>query len=337
MAGWGTDPQPSARAGSGWATSPAAPAPPRPGSVWRPIVHELAAALSVSTTEATLAIRATAAALSVSHGDAAALLRMTAPAASTSGSSASAREHYFTAAPADSTSTTGASAVVKAVAAALNVSSTSAAAVLRAVAPAASTSGTSASAAFPAMAPVSQRFATVGEFEFLIPYWCRYVDVILVGAGAGGNGGSAALAAGHGGEGGKWAAVTLERGVHIPLTLASIVCTVRAGGTPGGGAVVGGIATDGNPTTAQAAEWAGLSAAGGVHRDRIGLLHQPGDGPGDFTFKGVLYVGGAPTNSGNGTAGNSPGGAGRGGDGGAFVGSPGGVGAPGAAWFRAYQ
>ncbi|ASR87196.1 minor tail protein [Mycobacterium phage LastHope] len=333
---WAPTP-PGRRTGQrGWTTDPAAlTSPPRPG--WIVSVHELAAALSVSHTEAALAIRATAAALSISRADAAVLLRMTAPATSVSTATAAAREHYFAEAAAVSTSKIAAAALVRAVAAAVNVSSTTAATLLRSTAVATSASKASASAAFPAMGTVEQAFVTVGEFAFVIPYQCRFIDVVLVGAGAGGNGGGGAFQSGHGGEGGKWAAITLERGVHIPWTTAVIVCIVRVGGTAGSGATVGGIATDGNPTTAQADGWAGLTASGGLHRERIGLLHQPGDGPGDFMFNNVPYIGGAPTNSGNGTPGNPPGGAGRGGNGGAFVGSNGGVGAPGAAYLRAYQ
>ncbi|BBC43591.1 hypothetical protein [Mycobacterium phage C3] len=182
----------------------------------------------------------------------------------------------------------------------------------------------------------SEVFDVVGPYTYEIPDWCNFLDIVLVGGGAGGNGGSASFASGHGGFAGVWQGITLQRGQHIARSVAEITGVVGDGGNAGAGGPVGGIGGSGFASTATAVGWAGLTAIGGEPRPRLGLLHQPGDGPGDFLFNSVNYVGGAETTSGNGTPGNAPGGAGRGGNGGVFSGSPGGKGGAGRVWIRAY-
>lgn len=185
-------------------------------------------------------------------------------------------------------------------------------------------------------AAVSTTFATVGTHTYPIAVWCRYIDIVLVGSGPGGNGGSGSFAAGHGGNAASWAAVRIERGVDIPWTATAITIVVPDGGNGGNGAVVGAMGSPGSATTASLAGWVGLSAAGGQPRQMIGILHQTGDGPGDYSFNGQPYTGGGNQTTAGG-AGLVPGGAGAGGKGGFFSGSPGGKGAPGRAYLRAYQ
>ncbi|MGC7272825.1 hypothetical protein RA983_21045, partial [Mycobacteroides abscessus subsp. abscessus] len=64
-----------------------------------------------------------------------------------------------------------------------------------------------------------------------------------------------------------------------------------------------------------------------------GINANDGPGPGDKTYNGVTYPGGA-TQTSDGATGYAPGGAGAGG---ANFGGPGGVGGAGGAWCRAYQ
>ncbi|WP_443889903.1 glycine-rich domain-containing protein [Mycobacterium avium] len=115
-------------------------------------------------------------------------------------------------------------------------------------------------AAFTPTAPTA--FTTAGAYTYNIPDGCRFIDVILLGAGSGGNAGGAGFVAGNGGQPGTWQVVTVERGVDIPWSIKQITGLVGAGGTQG---ISGGAApSSGGATTATASGWAGLSAAGGV-------------------------------------------------------------------------
>ncbi|MDA4085994.1 glycine-rich domain-containing protein [Mycolicibacterium hassiacum] len=186
---------------------------------------------------------------------------------------------------------------------------------------------------WPLAEPETFTFSTVGTHTFTIPANCTFLDVVLLGSGAGGHHGGGGFVAGLGGGGGKWAGVTLQRGVHIPVETTTITLVVPDGGPGGPGGALSGGGTPGSPCTASASGWSGLSADGGVFTEHTGQDGQPA---GNFTHAGELYVGGAAVTSGNGTPGNPPGGGGRGGDGGLFTGSAGGKGAPGRAWIRTY-
>lgn len=176
----------------------------------------------------------------------------------------------------------------------------------------------------------------VGTTVVPIPVWCRYLDLALVGAGGGGaSSGTFYLLGGFPGSPGTWATTTLERGIHIPWTTTTLTFVIGAGGAKGSGGFAGTAGGPGAATTAIGDGWAGLSAAGGAGGPQhpTGINANDGPGPGDKTYNGVTYPGGA-TQTSDGATGYAPGGAGAGG---ANFGGPGGVGGAGGAWCRAYQ
>ncbi|OBC11468.1 hypothetical protein A5784_35210 [Mycobacterium sp. 852013-50091_SCH5140682] len=194
----------------------------------------------------------------------------------------------------------------------------------------------SAACGFTAHAAVTTPYTLAGTYTYVIPVWCRYIDVVLLGPGGGGaSSGTFYTLKGYPGEAGVYATFTLERGVHIPWTATAITIVVGAGGARGSGGFTGTPGSAGPPSTAAAAGWAGLSAASGAGgiANATGTSDNVGRSPGNLNYNGQLYTGGA-TQSTNGAAGNPPGG---GGAGGSNFGGAGGVGAPGGAWCRAYQ
>lgn len=146
----------------------------------------------------------------------------------------------------------------------------------------------------------------------LYPYY-RYLDLVGVGGGASGQTGSGATnTAGKGGDAGYWLGQTLVRGVDFPEDATSLVVSV---GAATGRAADSDLAAsiNGNPTTFTIAGVVVATAAGGVGNPSSA---KAGEGPYDFTFRGVTYTGG--TNSSENAAGNAPGGGGSGGSGGIF-------------------
>lgn len=191
-----------------------------------------------------------------------------------------------------------------------------------------------AASGFTAHAAALTSYTTPGTYQYRIPVWCRFIEIILCGSGRGGNGNSNALP-GAGGNAGGWAAITLERGVDIPWTLLDITIVVTDGGAGGTGSVfVGGQGTNGSAVTAAISGTVILSAPGGTG-ERSG--NQAGGSPGPYSYGGQTYPGGAETTTGSGTPGNPPGGGGRGGNGNTFGGFNGGKGAPGVGHVRARQ
>ncbi len=193
-----------------------------------------------------------------------------------------------------------------------------------------------ATAGFTTQAAITTTIAGVGTTTYVIPVWCRYLDVVLVGAGGGGaSSGTFYLLGGFPGSPGTWATITLERGVHVPWTTTALTFVVGAGGAKGSGGFAGTAGGAGAATTVIGAGWAGVSAAGGAGGPQhpTGINANDGPGPGDKTYNGATYPGGATQTSDGGT-GYAPGGAGAGG---ANFGGPGGVGGAGGAWCRAYQ
>ncbi|AHB79558.1 hypothetical protein PBI_VALIDUS_28 [Mycobacterium phage Validus] len=321
MSVWSPQPVDGGRAGVGWSTAPPASAPPIfEAPSWRPLVHELASALSVSAATAALAVRATAEALGVSASEAAVLLRASAVASSSSSARAGVLEHWYGGAAAASVSAAGARLLIGLVAEALDVSTATAATLLRSSAASRSVSAARASNSYPTTEPLRQEFITPGAFTFTIPYWCEYIDVVLLGGGEAGTNGSFA-GNGQGGRAGLWFTVTLRRGVDIPWTATTITGVVGAGGASNG--------ANGGATTATVA---GLTSTAAGGDGGMGLLNPSGQGAGNMDYNGELYVGGASQTSLNG-AGREPGG---GGAGGGFL-SSGGRGGRGQAWIRAYQ
>jgi Concanavalin A-like lectin/glucanases superfamily len=182
----------------------------------------------------------------------------------------------------------------------------------------------SMTAAFPANPPTTQEFSPAGNYTYNIPYWCRYIDLILLGGGGGGANAIGGVIPGAGGQAGFWTTTTVQRGLQIPFTTASIALTVGAGGAG---------AANGAPTMATATGMAPQTAVGGTQG--AGTNGTTGQSPGNKVYNGVTYTGGAAQNT-PGAAGNAPGGGGGGAN--PLLGAPTpGAGASGAAWIVARQ
>lgn len=188
-----------------------------------------------------------------------------------------------------------------------------------------------AAAGFGAHTPVSASYTAPGTYSYAIPVWCAYIELVGVGGGEGGDSGSGAFVAGAGGAGGVWNAITIQRGVDIPWTATSLTVVVGDGGTGGPAGPLNSDGAGGNPVVWSYSGTTLLTCSGGDD----GGSGQNGKSPGNYTYNGVLYTGGAAQTSGS--AGNPPGGGGRGGNGGFGVGLAGGKGAPGAGYARARQ
>lgn len=181
-----------------------------------------------------------------------------------------------------------------------------------------------AAAAFPPYSPVRLDITTTGAYTYTIPWWSRYIDVVLWAGGRGGKN-AFSFARGNGGLGATPVGVILERGVDIPWTLATITGTVGTGGATNGGTGGGTTATSAGVGTLVATAPTGDNGSS-----------QDGGAAGSLTVSGVAYTGGVAVTTGSGTPGSAPGGGGRGGNG-SFFGDPGGAGARGQASFRARQ
>ncbi len=189
---------------------------------------------------------------------------------------------------------------------------------------------------FATHAAVTTPYTLAGTYTYTIPVWCRYIDVVLVGAGGGGaSSGTFYTLGGYPGQAGSWATLTLQRGVDIPWTATSITVVVGVGGNKGVGGFTGTSGTDGAASTLVISGSTVLTAAGGTRGgvSATGTSDNTGRSPGSITYNGEPYTGGAtqPTTGANG---NPPGG---GGAGGKNFGGSGGNGAPGGGWCRAYQ
>lgn len=163
-------------------------------------------------------------------------------------------------------------------------------------------------------AGVSQHAPETAEFEsagsgqtYNVPEWAVEGDLFdIVGIGGGGGGQYGSLP---GGDNGNWAGITLEYGVDIPTSTTSFTVNVGAGGA---GATNSGEnpGQDGADTsvviTGYGTAIAGATGGAGGGSDYSPSAH--GDTPGNFTFNGVLYYGGAVAITPS--AGNPPGGGG---------------------------
>lgn len=179
-------------------------------------------------------------------------------------------------------------------------------------------------------------YTDAGAYVYDIPSWATHIDIVLLGGG--GGGGASSATRGSGGYAGTWAAVTLERGVDIPISTTQITGTVGVGGA--GGNSNGGSGASGGDTTATASSWTGLATAGGVGGPGSSTSRQQaGFDAGNYTYNGIIHVGGTggATTAGAGQSGNPPGGGGAGGSFVIFNWRRGGDGAPGAAFFYAYS
>lgn len=133
-----------------------------------------------------------------------------------------------------------------------------------------------------------------------VPRWCRYIDIILLGGGAGGADGSL-ISSGNGGRPGTYANVRYDRQA-LPKPVGSINVSIGAAGTRSGNA--GGTTQiwldDYGPGYAYADQT--MTAAGGSGTT------SPRDaaGPGNRTFNAITAIGGTGNSS-------IPGSGGRGG------------------------
>ncbi len=170
-----------------------------------------------------------------------------------------------------------------------------------------------------------------------IPVWCRYIDAIAVGGGAGGNTGEKGVLArgGNGGGGGAWAWWTYERGVDVPWTTITVTATVGAGG---------GGRTNGTASSVAIAGATTMIGAGGTWNNGIGGDRdgQPPYGGNTDTqsgvsrsvlHQGITCTGGSWSNT---DTANIPGAGGRGGGGAVWPLTPGSgkTGARGQVWLR---
>lgn len=162
--------------------------------------------------------------------------------------------------------------------------------------------------------PLTIRFNSAGSFVYNIPEWADAIDVVLLGGGAAGAGGGFFIG-GVGGTAGEWATRTYLRGDTIPED------TLQITGTVGG---------PGQATTVSATGITTVTANHGAVGANTGT--QKGEGAGNVTLSDVVYRGGADRTT-PGLPGNPPGGGGGGG----WPFSPGGPGARGQVWIRAYQ
>lgn len=177
---------------------------------------------------------------------------------------------------------------------------------------------------------------TTGAHQFIpIPVWCRYIDVILLGAGGGGSAGTRGFPgwSGLGGAAGQYASHRWDRG-ETRNDWTQLAILVGIGGS--GGPAPGGDGGNGTATELwidNDAGWAGiyLAGAGGAGASGEALIetNRPGKSPGNHSFQGINATGGT---------GNSdpPGSGGRGGGGSVFPLNPGSgdPGARGQAWVR---
>jgi Concanavalin A-like lectin/glucanases superfamily len=185
---------------------------------------------------------------------------------------------------------------------------------------------------FPPNGPTTTKITTLGANTYDIPYWCTFIDLILVGGGGGGS--YSSFANGVGGAGGQLVGQTFQRGNQIPWTTTTIAVTVGSGGTAGTGTVG---PTAGGHTTATWTGKAGMPLTAGGGGAMASPMGQTGTGtsPGSVTVNSTSYSGGANQTTAGGP-GNAPGGAGAGGSG-LDLEVAGGAGAGGAAYVVARQ
>ncbi|AHJ86573.1 minor tail protein [Mycobacterium phage Jolie2] len=177
---------------------------------------------------------------------------------------------------------------------------------------------------YPPHAPTLTYIATPGAWSYTIPRWAEYIDVVMVGAGSRGTGGSF-FGNGAGGNAGQWLGITLDRSQpsELPITTMTLSGFVGAGGSTNGGA-------GGATVLSAVGSFGARSAAGG--QGQASAFDVVGKSPGNFVWNGETYIGGAaaPTLA---QLGNTPGG---GSAGGGFNGASKNGGA-GGVWIRAAQ
>lgn len=179
--------------------------------------------------------------------------------------------------------------------------------------------------------PEYARWQAPGRYNYYVPIWAGYIDVVcLGGGGAGANGGGAVANAGQGGRAGRWGMLRIDVR-NLPRRQLSAI--VGAGGARGtGGGARGGNGYASLVVDAHTDGLVGHRGEGGAGGEfPAGQTH--GYEPGTQYLHGEGYYGGYGGSYGNnstGGAGGAPGGGGGGGAGGIFGsywhGGPGGAG-----------
>ncbi|QGH79289.1 minor tail protein [Gordonia phage Sukkupi] len=202
------------------------------------------------------------------------------------------------------------------------------------------TASFSAAAAYGVMDPVVVHYTAVGIYNYTVPSWSRYVDVVGIGGGGGGGAGNGgANIPGEGGGAGTWLAATWYTGGS-----GVVVIDVGAGGTGGQSGSSSGTA---GARTLIGVGINELPCPGGAAGRGSNASGRDGKSPGNFTAYGETFVGGigAP-GGGSASIGGSqpantataPGAGGPGGWGGIFTSyQRGGPGSRGEAWIRIRQ
>ena len=159
------------------------------------------------------------------------------------------------------------------------------------------------------------QITTTGTHQFLpIPAWCRYIDVILLGAGGGGAGGNQLGADGRGGAAGVYASRRWDRGASRN-TWRQLAILLGNGGS-GGSRNNNGSGGAGGATELWIDDWSGWvgeylqggGGSGGSGTNPVFGNDRPGKSPGNHTFQGITAVGGGGNSSAPGSGGEGGGG-----------------------------
>lgn len=158
----------------------------------------------------------------------------------------------------------------------------------------------SGSGGFTYQAPTAvQSITTTGTHQYIaIPYWARYIDVILLGGGGGGAGGNQAGADGKGGAAGVYASRRWDRG-ESRNNWRQLAILLGNGGS-GGSRNNNGSGGSGGKTELWINDWSGwvgeyLQGAGGAGGSGTNPPFGgdvPGKSPGNHNFQGIAAVGG---------------------------------------------
>lgn len=164
----------------------------------------------------------------------------------------------------------------------------------------------------PIQHPAEQKmWASRGTYNYLIPPWAGYIDIVRLGAGGGGAAGDGAIArAGQGGNAGTWALARID---VRTLTSRHLLVEVGAGGAEGRASSTAPGSNGGASKVSVDGVTIGSSASGGA--GGVGAAGTANGGSsGNRQLHGRNYTGGNGGTGGSGVG--KPGGRGSGGGGG---------------------
>lgn len=192
--------------------------------------------------------------------------------------------------------------------------------------------GISTGATGDAHEPTLTQLTAVGTYTTPIPSWADFLDVVCLGGGGGGHSGGSWPIYGEGGDAGDWASDTWERGVDFDDAVTTVSITIGAAASGGTSAIGDNNGHTGADAVASITGHTVTGGGGTGGNQFFGTAS--GDAAGNLTYNDVIYYGGGTQNS-YGADGTPYGG---GGGGGSYVNyQPGGDGARGTVWIRAYQ